>query len=116
MDISKISSERIQERQAQEAAQSQKSQSANQSRESAHVGGAEGSSPAQKAENVKWSAGAKLASEALATAKASPDVRADRVASLKAAIADGTYKMDSKAIADKMISHSLENDLLTRNG
>ena len=116
MDITKISSDRVQERQTQEANQSQKAQSAAQQRGDARANGAEGSGPANKAENVKWSSDAKLASEALATAKASPDVRADRVAALKAAIADGSYKVDSKTLADKMISRSLEDDLLARNG
>jgi len=115
MDISKISSDRIQERQAQETTQSQKAQTA-QKREEARAGGAEGSAPAKRAEDVKWSSEAKLASEALATAKASPDVRADRVAAIKASIASGSYQIDSKSLADKMISHSLEDDLLTRNG
>jgi negative regulator of flagellin synthesis FlgM len=115
MDITKISSDRVQERQTQETSQSQKSQAAAVQKRGDHrAAGVEGSSPAKRAEDVKWSSEARLASEALAAAKAAPDVRADRVAALKASIANGTYKVDSKTLADKMISRSLEDDLLTR--
>jgi negative regulator of flagellin synthesis FlgM len=119
MDISKISSERIQqERVAQDAAQTQKAQQA-QAQQKAEASkkaeGAEGSG-AKGAADVKWSANAKLADEALAIAKNSPDIRSDKVAALKAAIQSGTYKIDSKGIADRMIESSLQDDLLSRNG
>lgn len=65
-------------------------------------------------ENVKWSAEADLIAEGVQAAKESPDVRADRVAELKAAIRGGTYKTDAKAIAEKMIQSSFEEGLLTR--
>ena len=65
-------------------------------------------------EFVKWSPDAEVAQEAMATAKAAPDTRADKVAHLKAAIKNGTYKVDAHKVADKMIQSSLEEDLLTR--
>ena len=37
----------------------------------------------------------------------SPDVRADKVASLQAAIASGGYKVPASAVADKLITHLL---------
>jgi negative regulator of flagellin synthesis FlgM len=41
--------------------------------------------------------------KAHAVASAAPDVRMDRVAELKRQIAEGSYKIDSEAIADEMI-------------
>lgn len=41
-----------------------------------------------------------------------PEVRADRVTDLKAAIQEGRYKVDSEAVADKMIRQSII-DVLT---
>jgi negative regulator of flagellin synthesis FlgM len=35
-----------------------------------------------------------------------PDVREDRVSALKAAIADGTYSVDSRNLAAKLLKHS----------
>lgn len=115
MDISKLNSDRVQERQTQETTQSQKSQAAAQKKVENQAAGSAQSTATSRSSDVKWSADAKLATEAMAVAKASPDIRADRVASLKASIADGSYKVDAKALADKMISRSLEDDLLTRN-
>ena len=66
------------------------------------------------AEKVTWSEDAELASQALHEAKATPDVRAEKVALLKAAIKNGIYKVDSGKIAEKMIQSSLEEDLLTK--
>ena len=42
--------------------------------------------------------------KAYAVASATPDVREDRIEALKKRIASGDYKIDSDAIADKMIS------------
>jgi flagellar biosynthesis anti-sigma factor FlgM len=39
-------------------------------------------------------------------------VRADRVAELKKAIQSGTYKVDARKIADKMVDSSLEEAIL----
>ena len=39
-----------------------------------------------------------------------PDVRPDKVADLKARIEAGTYRIDSEAIADKMIRDALPDD------
>ena len=36
-----------------------------------------------------------------------PDVRAEKVASIKKSIQDGSYKVDSEAVADKMIKDSI---------
>ncbi|MBF0286393.1 MAG: flagellar biosynthesis anti-sigma factor FlgM [SAR324 cluster bacterium] len=42
---------------------------------------------------------------------AEPDVRADRVAELKAQIKDGQYKVDAQEIAQKMLTESLREDI-----
>lgn len=41
-------------------------------------------------------------------AQGSPDIREDRVAAIKASIADGTYKIDNKAIAGKLLNMEQE--------
>lgn len=115
MDISKLNTDRINQDRAAETQKSKQAQvkvSTDKGAENKATEQAQSSSAA----NVQWSSNALRANEALAIAKNAPDVRADRVAELKAAIANGTYKTDSKAIAEKMISSSLEDDLLTRNG
>ncbi len=53
--------------------------------------------------NAEISSKAKDAAKAHVVAATTPDVREDRVAELKRKIAEGTYKVDSDAIADKMI-------------
>ena len=65
-------------------------------------------------EHVKWSPEASMISEGVKAAKASDDVRHDRVKSLKDAIRNGTYKVDSDKVADAMIESSLEEGVLTR--
>lgn len=53
--------------------------------------------------NTEISNRAKDAAKAHSVAATTPDVREDRVAELKRKIAEGSYKIDSDAIADKMI-------------
>ncbi len=119
MDISKLGTDKIQQERTGEAQKSKKAQGAfqeNSQSNASQSNASQSASATSQSAKVNWSPKAKLAQEALALAKASPDVRADKVAALKAAIADGTYKVDSKSLADKMISSSLEDELLTRNG
>lgn len=69
---------------------------------------------AESSEKVNLSHEAQALREGLQAVKDSPDVRADKVKSLRDAIRAGTYKVDNKAVAEKMIKASLEDDILTR--
>jgi negative regulator of flagellin synthesis FlgM len=69
-------------------------------------------SPALKADTVDLSETGKRLQEAQTQLQAIPDVRMDRVAELKAQIDNGTYKIQSEEIAEKMIRDSLLNDFL----
>lgn len=42
-----------------------------------------------------------------AVAKSAPDMREDRIAALKAKIAEGKYELDANKIADKMVSEHM---------
>ncbi len=50
---------------------------------------------------------AKEAVKAKGVAVSAPDVREDKIAELKKRIADGNYKIDSNAIADKLVDEHL---------
>jgi negative regulator of flagellin synthesis FlgM len=63
---------------------------------------------------VRWSPDAALLAEGVQEAKAAPDARADKVAELKAAIQNGTYKIDARAVADRMLQSSFEEAVLSR--
>jgi flagellar biosynthesis anti-sigma factor FlgM len=69
----------------------------------------------KRATNVQISSDAKDKAEAfqraLDLAKATPDVREDRVAELKQQIADGTYKADPGNIADGMMREAIKEHL-----
>ncbi len=44
-----------------------------------------------------------------------PEVRADKVARLRREIEDGTYRVEGRDIAQKMLDEAMENDRLLRN-
>lgn len=69
---------------------------------------------AEPSDKVNLSHEAQALREGIQAVKDSPDVRADKVKSLRDAIRNGTYKVDNKAVAEKMIKASLEDDILTR--
>ena len=58
----------------------------------------------QAADKVDFSLSAKVFSDAMKVAKDSPDVRSEMVSRIKASVDNGTYKIDSNAIAGKLIS------------
>lgn len=68
--------------------------------------------PSIPSDTVVISDTAKRVQDAQTQLRQIPDVRADKVAEIKARIRDGKYEIDADAIADKMIRESLTNDLL----
>jgi negative regulator of flagellin synthesis FlgM len=58
-------------------------------------------------DKVEVSSRAKEAAMAKAIAKDAPDVNDDKVEKLRNAIQSGTYKVDGKAIADRMVDEHL---------
>lgn len=59
-----------------------------------------------KRDELQLSSGAKFHQIAMAELKKIPDIREEKVAAIKASIESGTYKVDSKAIAEKMYNMS----------
>jgi len=60
-------------------------------------------SPARQADAIDLSETARAMSVAQKSVASAPDVRQDRVDALKAAINDGTYKIDSRQLAAAMV-------------
>ena len=61
------------------------------------------SSVARQADSVSLSDAARAMSTARASVSSASDVREDKVAALKAAIANGTYSVDSRSLAQSMV-------------
>ena len=55
-------------------------------------------------DKVEFSQNAKSFSAALKAAKELPEVRTEKVEALRKAISEGTYRIDSNAVAEKLIS------------
>jgi negative regulator of flagellin synthesis FlgM len=62
----------------------------------------------RKADSVELSDAARAMTRASQAVANAPDVREDRVAAIKASLADGTYSVDSRALAQKMARGGLE--------
>jgi negative regulator of flagellin synthesis FlgM len=73
------------------------------------VSQARSAAPAHQGDRVSLSNDARLRTQAFTTAMSTPDVREDRIAALKEQIANGSYKVDSHAIAQKLLQ---EDDAL----
>ena len=73
--------------------------SAQVARSQAHAPAKEMRPADQPAARVELSSRSREMHEALAAAKAAPDVRADKVADVKQRIAQGTYKVNAEAVA-----------------
>ena len=59
-------------------------------------------------DKVSLSPEAKLRTEAYKTAASSEDIRPEKVAEIKAKIANGTYEINSRKIAEKLIKEDLD--------
>ena len=62
--------------------------------------------PARQADSVQLSDTAKALSAATKSVSGSTEVREDRIAALKAAIANGSYAVDSRDLARSMVRRS----------
>ena len=79
--------------------------SANQTKQATGRTAAGTTAPAaETGDRVSLSNEAKLRTEAFTTASNTPDVRAAKVAELKARVEAGEYQIDSKAIAAKLLT------------
>ncbi len=72
-------------------------------RESGHV-----AENAPRGDRVQFSDEAMLRTEAYKAASNAPDVRRDRVEEIKARVAAGTYEMDSRKIAERLVKDDIE--------
>lgn len=63
--------------------------------------------PGGTGDTVSLSDAGKLKAQALSTAMASPEVRAERVASLRSQVENGTYRPDATKTAEGMIKDGL---------
>jgi len=71
-----------------------------------------GSSQAAKEDKVVLSPKAKEVQEATKLIKELPDIREEKVAKLKEQVDQGTYRVDGKKIAFKMLKESILDELL----
>ena len=72
----------------------------------------QGSSQAVKEDKVVLSPKAKEVQEATKLIKELPDIREEKVAKLKEQVDQGTYRIDGKKIAFKMLKESILDELL----
>ena len=63
----------------------------------------------ESSDKVNISSHAKEAARAKSIAKGAPDVDEEKVARLKAAIHNGSYKVDSDAVASRMVDEHLDS-------
>jgi negative regulator of flagellin synthesis FlgM len=75
--------------------------------ESDFASGSAGSSGASGLDKVNLSNRGRWVAEAARAVLDSPDVRADKVAQLKASIADGTYTSNARDIAARLMANGL---------
>lgn len=64
----------------------------------------------RQADTVELSDTARALSSAAQSVSAASDVREDRVAAIKAAIANGTYSVDSRTLARSMVRAGIATD------
>lgn len=77
---------------------------ATQTNQAANRAAAGAAAPARESgDRVSLSPEAKLRTEAFTSAMGAPDVRAEKVAALKAQVQSGEYQVDSKAVAAKIL-------------
>ena len=72
--------------------------------------GARGEVAAKGGAEVQISDTARFMKQAFETAKGSPDIRREKIESLKRQINDGTYKVDAGALADRILDDHILTD------
>ncbi len=73
------------------------------------------STPAASAEKVEVSSRAQEAAKINEIIKASPDIRAEKIEKIKGEIANGTYSVDGKKIAEKILNEVLSENIFLDN-
>jgi negative regulator of flagellin synthesis FlgM len=68
----------------------------------------EGSAASSSDVNADISSKGKELAKAKAAASQAPDVREEKIAALKAKIAEGKYKVDADAVADKLVDEHIK--------
>ena len=74
--------------------------------------GKQASKPVMEEDKVVLSQEAKKIQEAKKLMDSIPDIREEKIAKIKAQIEDGTYQVEEKKLAAKIIKESLLNELL----
>ena len=92
---------------AKRGAQSTETQRADRSDRSERIEKADPSAKNTSGAKAEISAKSREFSQAKAVATQTPDVREDRVAELKKKIAEGSYRIDDEAIAERMVDEHL---------
>jgi len=64
----------------------------------------------QTGAEIEISERAQLMKQAMELARNTPDVRKDKIESLKKSVKDGTYQVDSSKVADRLVEEHLRND------
>lgn len=73
------------------------------------------SSVARSGSQVEISDTARLMQKATEVIRAMPEIRQDRISQIKKSIADGSYKVDTLALADKLLTEHLSTDFGKNN-
>ncbi len=76
----------------------------------------QGGGNGRRADRAMFSSAALEMSRALQAVTDAPDVRLDRIEALRAAIEDGTYRVDADAIAGSLVEQGFGADLLAPDG
>jgi len=113
-----METKRIADRSLLETLNSKKSEATGKNEKSKPMNNAVGTPASKNDYGVNLSSKAKGLAEAhakaLNIARSTPDVRADKVADLRARIKAGSYKVDPEKIADGMMKETLKDQLSTR--
>ncbi len=114
MDLSKIKNE-VTPSTVKDSSQVSKSKNLRESKPTQSILGTEvGGLGGSSMEKVTWSDDASIFTDGMRSVKAADETRSEKVAELKAAIKNGTYKVDPQAIAEKMLKAEAEELLAAK--